>query len=657
MAQGRKKVLCRACGGVCKGKKNPRRCSECGALMNLAVTSLNMRISGLPEKVVAEALRLSHQIGTYLMGEQRKKLNAFRAVPEEQGECTGCGKEKVMYLARAGDRYCVYCIEKMSCGDAARKEILPAAQRRFPQVTYLTLFQAIWNDSAELTVRWFKQNRRRFADLAAVRASIEERKAKARALAPRDGEPAELTFMRHCWMRSSQRLCPLKYFQNYALGQGRNPAVRKGHIDPHYRRKRRERLRRLNAKVPAVTKETLERYQSKKARKRPKRPITLTNLAYHLVAPICGDDCPNLVRYTWGWECRLHDPRAHPRPTRFPAFPKTIVPLWEETYELSEDSVKVGFWEKRRNRLVKYTGALRGKEWLASAHPGYASLPNTVYATFWRRGRRSSPYATRWKRKDGGIPETREYLGYQISEVIPVRPGGWTHVIACGPYSAVCWSRNGPQRRITYGHHRGILAFKEFYRGMNARARRDSWRYFFDVKRDREQQRVILHFHKESAEMVRAIEDLPGRVMLVHMHKRPLPRETFERKKINRLLNQWPEELFRQFVRYKAERAGFAVIERDCDLGRPALCPRCGERLAQSWQDLMVVQGIKNVQCGCGEDMSTLLALTQMAYWKPPPKKAKAKKGKGGEDEGDDNDEDEVQAVAAEEKEEEEGSE
>ncbi|MDP3794502.1 MAG: hypothetical protein Q8R13_01050, partial [bacterium] len=222
-----------------------------------------------------------------------------------------------------------------------------------------------------------------------------------------------------------------------------------------------------------------------------------------------------------------------------------------------------------------------------------------------------------------------------------------------GPYSAVCWSRNGSQRRITYGHHRGILAFKEFYQGMSARARRDHWRYFFDVRRNTEQQRVNLHFHKESAEMVRAIENLPGRVMLVHMHKHPLPRETFERKKTNRLLNQWPEELFRQFVRYKAERAGFAVIERDCDLGRPALCPRCGERLAQSWQDLMVVQGTENSQCGCGEDMSTLLALAQMAYWKPalvapPPKKAKAKKGKGGEDEDEEEDDEEVEVEKSE---------
>lgn len=607
--RGKKKVVCPKCGGECQGKDNPRRCAACRSLTNLVVVSAKMRLADLPKEVIEQALELVHNIGQYLLKQQKMRLDRFRVVPGGKGECGGCGKEKNLYLAREGARYCLACAEDESFGEKAKKEIFPSARKEFPQVTRLTIFHPIWNRAASMTQRWFKENRKTFIDRAAVRAYIEGRKAKALALPRSDSEAPEIVYLRETWARSRYPVCLIRRIQNYALGQGKNRNKRKGKISTHYRRARRERLRQLNAVMTAVPKEVTARYRSKRSRKPPKRLLTIPKFVYHLVAPICADDCPNLVNYQWGWECKLHDWREHPAPSDFPAFPKTIFPLWSESYEVLRDYVEIVFWQKGK----KETGAILGKRWLAEAYD-YETFVNSAHPTLWQR-------------KEKGKKETEEYLQYPKTEVIPVRSGSWTHVIACGPYSTVCWSRNGSQRAVKYFRHAELVSIKQYYQSQRARARRDKWEYFFDIKRDNERRWIRDRFHTETARVVKAIEALPGRVIMVKMRKRRFRRETFERKTFNRLLSRWPEQLFRQLVRYKLERAGFAVMERECDLGRVPLCPRCGEKLGQSWQDLMVVQALEKMVCACGEDFNLLLALAETVYWRPnlvsPPARKK----------------------------------
>lgn len=586
-----KQVCCPRCNEKMNKKKaNPHECASCGTHFNVVIRTVPIRMKPKDEAVMERVRSAFHAIGQWYMDGFWKRIERVCIVEKHKGVCSGCTKEKDLQYAEEDptargvwEPYCSACMSSSLFGNEARQELVAGAKKVYTDVPRATHFYTAYDRAVGMAKSWFQENWKLLADASRKKSWLEEQKAYARTLPIMCEEDPEISHIRNSWTEIRSPLCLLKFFESY---------VRGSRIAQQHRRKRIERLKHLNAAYEPTEEDILKeiRGSASKTRKgkRPRRAGKLPNVAYQLIRPVCGEtECPHLERYEWGWECKLHNPRLHPRPTRFPQFPETVVILKSKSYRVFPEYVEMAIWEKGTNDFAEVFGT----EWFAKY--GYTDFENSVY-----------PYV--WYRKGARGPEY--YLMYPYTATVEVEPGAWMHVAICGPAKTLVVSVNHGRERVQSFSHGEILSMKEYYQAQRAHASRG----YFHRPRANEAHKVRLVMHNETAAVANALLSMPGTLTLVHLEKHPYDREDTERTRWNRLLGYWPESLFRQLLGYKAELAGLTVRTEKISLADVARCPYCGGEFGKSWQDFVVIDRKRNLTCSCSRDFNILLAMAKI---------------------------------------------
>lgn len=585
------KVNCPDCGQRVKvAPKNPTACESCKSEFNVVTRSIPIRLDLRPE-IADKAIETFHKIGQWFLERFQERILEVRIFPREKGSCSSgpkdCVKKKpkkkpteeFLTIERQGKKYCSACGKEFLMGKTVRGQLIALAKEKFSDVPRAALFDSAFERAKSLFNRWLSDNWKRWAVIDKIESCFKECKTKgSEAVA---GEPSEITYIRELWRQIRTPTSLLAFFDIYWNARKISKSKRKA---------RRERLKQLSLGIsPEVLKKAGKR--AKKARNK------LPDVAEILIKPVC-EGCEYLERYEWGWECKLEEDRKDLRITKFPDFPSTLVDLKAGGYKIKKEFVELGLWEKKKRERAD----IHDREWLFRQGYDFEHLDNSRSVFLLKRPSRP------WKSSERNR-QPQYYLMYPDRQVVKIKPGDWLHIVAYGPTTTCILSLNGPQEKVKFFQHGEIVETKEYYQAQRRKARKG----YFERPRLKEARKVRLMLHEETSpgQMVQYLSGFPGRVVLLNIQKKQYSRGVSERKELNQRLSQWTDSIFRPLLRYKAELKGFRTEEVKFDLTKLATCPYCQEVVGKSWQDLIVVDRLRNFFCSCGSQFNLLLGIAK----------------------------------------------
>lgn len=572
-----RKVECPNCEeevGVSINAKNPLQCEECGADFNLVTRTVPIQIDVDPE-FMEMVLQAYHKVGQWFMDRLQQNFKGWRIFPKIEGECSLCGETKNLTMEKDGQRFCSPCGKDQIYRKEVKKELKDQAKQKFsPEVIprKTIIGYAFDREAQPIFNQWLSNKWGYFARVSKLQEQIQECKKKGAKKV--EGEPSEITHIREIWRNIRSPISPFIFFKIYYGG---------GAINKTHRKERRDRLCSLSS---------LEESQKKKRK--------CTDLAIQVAEPIC-DDCEHLEKYEWNWECKVQNEIGwhKEKVANFPRFPNSVVDIGPGMYKTLEDEVKLRLWEKGKWENVGRSAPLhkrkeQHKQWLEKRYH-YTEFSDNRYPYLWRK------------------QEGEYYLMYPKRDLALIKPGSWTHILSYGPTYTYVLSLNGTQQKLKSFRHGQIRDIKDHFKAERDEARDKEAETYWDKPRLKEGKQINDILHKEAHRIRQHLAEYPGKVILLNMQKKKYPRTKLDRRKFNQRLSHWADGLFRTRMGYKAELEGFIVEEEDFDVGEKGSCPYCGKEFDKTWQQLIIVDQEKSLNCVCGSEVNLILGIAQNA--------------------------------------------
>jgi hypothetical protein len=576
-------------------------------------------------------------------------------------------------MQREGKKFCSPCGKELIAGAEVRQELLALAKDQFV-LPRRAMVDLAFQRAKSLLFRWFSDNWGKMAVRKKKLHYIQEQKEKA-ANVSRD-EPLEITRLRESWRQSSGQLCILAFFDHYwrardiSKDKRRARRTRLKSLSSGEQKKvsSKEKLPRTaklpRNKLPDVAWmlaepicddcEYLERQEYGWECKLQGQLARSLRISRFPVFPSTLADLP---------------PRSYRfLPTHIEFFPKGKTekvkakihhPEWLKEqgydYENFDNSRQVYLWRQpprpwksaeHRQRpqyylmypkrdivelrpgpwlhIVAYGPTLtcvvskKGSDEKRTTYFQHRAVP--IIKEKYQKQRQKPKVPSAILAKMPRLPEEIRPEDNNPSLPLPVLFNAAKTLEARGELSALASKVKVPKTQKVFGRwfSRQAPEIREVIEtqaaDLNQRSKKPSLRGYFDKKPRQKEGRIVRGIlHSETAEIANFLAAYPGRVILLHLKKKIHPKGTLERKKLNRVSANWGDSLFRPLLAYKAELAGLIAKEQEFDVSDLAVCPYCQAEIGNSWQDLVITDGLANAHCQCGRDFNIIWGIAEKA--------------------------------------------